>query len=124
MAVTAIAWGTAPDWIAGVGTALAFGGTFWLLLLQRGELKRSNSDRMQAAARKVTAWWDEGRSDVRYRNASDEAIYDMTLVARLVTAAESKKNSNQSPPLSTPSPIWGNGARTVGNSGARPIPFR
>ena len=51
-----IAWGDVPTWLVAAGTVLAFGATFWLLLLTRREQTNIRNEQHQAQARRINAW--------------------------------------------------------------------
>jgi hypothetical protein len=78
-----IAWGDVPTWLVAAGTVLAFGATFWLLLLTRREQTNIRNEQHQAQARRINAWTtdlDFNTPDqttvvaVHVRNGSDDPI--------------------------------------------------
>jgi hypothetical protein len=82
-------WGTAPEWLAAIGTLLAFGVAFWLLRKELAVRRESVEDRRQAQASLVAAWVSEpsrqierdGRTKLVYqlvtRNGSGQPIYNV-----------------------------------------------
>lgn len=82
-----VAWGTAPDWIAAVGTAGALGGAVWLLRVELGRRREEVEDRKRAQAQLVAAWVeradnhrnDESDYHVRIINRSDLPLYQAML---------------------------------------------
>jgi hypothetical protein len=93
--VGAIQWGDFPTWIAAIATAAAFGGTLYLLFMQRGQLDLQQGqldvlrrqeddrqyDRLQDQARSIAAWVvkiADSRSEVylRVRNSSEEPVWN------------------------------------------------
>lgn len=82
-------WGNQAIWAAwleAVGTLLAFFVTFMLLRKERAELAEERRRRRREQASKVSCWVVGGARapsqiviDVRYRNGSEEPIYDIRL---------------------------------------------
>lgn len=92
-----IQWGSAPDWLAALGTIAAFVGLLYEIRRSRVERTSAEATRAEALAshnqaereqqvRRVTAWLDDVGGDAADRNlaatvsnASEMAIYDIEL---------------------------------------------
>jgi hypothetical protein len=76
-------WGTFPEWLAAIGTLLAFAVALRLLFKELEARREAQEDRRRNQARLVAAWitskWaseTELRFTLVVRNGSDEPIYD------------------------------------------------
>jgi hypothetical protein len=82
LASSGVQWGDVATWVGGVGTALAFGATFVLLVITRQEQKAAREEGRRAQARQVSAWCARVRPEanevtVTVQNSSDEPVYGM-----------------------------------------------
>jgi len=75
--------GTVPDWLAAVGTLLAFVVALRLLFKELAAHREQEEDRRRNQASLVTAWMmskplsrTEERSAIMIRNGSDEPVFD------------------------------------------------
>lgn len=77
-----VAFGTIPDWIAAIGTTLAFLVAFTVLLL---DLK----ERHRRQASQVAAWFERGESDVILHvvNSSDVPVYNVRIIPQFLGQA-------------------------------------
>jgi hypothetical protein len=83
-----VEWGTVPDWLAAVGTLLAFAVALRLLFKELAARREVEEDRRREQARLVSAWTlrDQFQTGfgtyelgfaVKVRNASQEPVYDL-----------------------------------------------
>ncbi len=88
-----IDWGSAPDWVAGIGTTLAFGAAGYAGLAakrQLDHLRRQEEDRAleehRAHSSRVAIWLEagiDGQPHVFYSNGSGLPIYAVTVRCRV-----------------------------------------
>jgi hypothetical protein len=84
-----VEWGTVPDWVAAVGTVLAFAAALGLLMKELAAHRGYEEDRRRAQARLVNTWpvmkWRESDGEAEgwfvVENASDEPVYQVKLTA-------------------------------------------
>ncbi len=75
-----IDWGSLPDWIAALGTILAFVVALTVLVIQL-------VDRQRNAAGRVYAWLDSSAlpmATLHLTNAADEPVYDCTITPEIL----------------------------------------
>lgn len=94
-------WGSAPDWLAAIGTVGALGVALYLLRQEMQERRRSLKRADRAPADQIFAWaqprTDAGGWQTFVLNKSDEPVYDV--VVRLTPLSE--------PPLPPYEAVWG-----------------
>lgn len=81
----AIDWGSAPAWTAALGGLATLSLSVRVAWIQVKDRRQEQADRRMIQARLVTAWVDDGRvlddfvARVLIRNASDQAVYRLTV---------------------------------------------
>lgn len=78
MAASQVAFGAVPDWVAAIGTTLAFFVAFVVLTLDRRERRRRQ-------AGQVSAWFERGESkaDLHVLNSSETPVYNVRVTPQL-----------------------------------------
>ena len=95
-------WGTAPEWLAAVGTLLAFAVALRLLFKELDTRREALDDRLRSQARLVVAWTSHNPGSgelalsrlwyIRIKNGSDEPVRNVTVTLYV-------KRPSQHPPL-------------------------